>query len=167
MPSATVSPEIREAGPNDVQAVWLIAEPVIRAGDTYALPWDMTREAACAYWFAPDHRVFVAVDGDDLLGTYFLCANRQGGGDHVANAAFMTAERARGRGIARAMCDHAIKQAKELGFLAMQFNFVVATNQGAVRLWQSLGFEIVGTLRDAFRHPTEGLVDALVMSRKL
>ena len=167
MSTAAIGVAIREAGPGDAPAIWSIIEPVIRAGETYALPREMTREAACSYWFAPDHRVFVAVDGDDVLGTYFLCANRPGGGDHVANAAFMTAERARGRGIARAMCAHAIEQARELGFLAMQFNFVVATNQGAVRLWQSFGFEIVGTLARAFRHPTAGLVDALVMSRQL
>ena len=158
---------IREAGSEDADAVWRIIEPVIRAGEAYALPSDMTREAAMAYWFASGHRVIVAAAGDELLGTYFLCANQKGGGDHVANAGYVTAEAARGRGIARAMCVESIERARNLGFLAMQFNFVIATNEGAIRLWQSLGFETVGRLPKAFRHPQAGYVDALIMHRLL
>lgn len=158
---------VREAGADDAEAVGRIIEPVIRAGETYALSADMTADSAVAYWFAPGHEVFLAIDGDEVVGTYFLCPNQKGGGAHVANAGYITAERARGRGIARAMCRHSIEQAEARGFLAMQFNFVVATNKGAIRLWQDLGFEIVGRLPKAFRHPGEGLVDAFVMYRLL
>ncbi len=158
---------IREAGSDDKAAIWRIIEPVIRAGETYALPSEMSEEAAIAFWFGEGHHVYVAQDGDDPLGTYFLRANKQGAGDHVANAGYVTAERARGRGIAAAMCRDSIERAKDLGFLALQFNFVVATNEGAVRLWQRLGFETVGRLPNAFRHPSAGLVDALVMHRTL
>lgn len=158
---------IRLAGPDDAEVVWQIIEPVIRSGDTYALPSDMTADDAIGYWFAPGHQVFLASDAGEAVGTYFLCANNRGGGDHVANAGYVTAEAARGRGIARAMCVESIARAKNLGFLAMQFNFVIASNEGAIRLWQSLGFETVGRLPKAFRHPVAGLVDALIMYRDL
>lgn len=158
---------IRPAGADDRPTVWRMIEPVVRAGETYALPADMTADDGIGFWFAPDHKVFVAADNDDVIGTYFLCANKQGGGDHVANAGYITADRARGRGVARSMCLHSMTQARAAGFLAMQFNFVIATNTGAVRLWASLGFEIVGRLPEAFRHPSEGLVDALIMHRRL
>lgn len=158
---------IRAAGKGDSTAIWAIIEPVIRAGETYALPRDMSEEQAIAFWCGDGHHVHVALEGGDVLGTYFLRANKQGGGDHVANAGYITAPRARGRGIARAMGLHSIECARALGFCALQFNFVVATNHGAIRLWQSLGFETVGRLPGAFRHPGAGLVDALVMHRRL
>jgi ribosomal protein S18 acetylase RimI-like enzyme len=158
---------IRIATPADQDAVWAILEPIIRAGETYTLPRDMSRESAFAYWFGPGHEVFVAEDDGQVLGTYFIQANQKGGGDHVANCGYMTAAHATGRGIARAMCAHSLEHAKSRGFRAMQFNFVVSTNQRAVRLWQSFGFEIAGRLPGAFRHPSAGLVDALVMYRNL
>jgi len=158
---------VRPAEDRDNEAIWSILEPVIRAGETYTLPQDMTREAALAYWRAPAHEVFVAEDGGDIAGTYYLRANQMGGGSHVANCGYMTAQHASGRGVARAMCLHSIERAKARDFRAMQFNFVVSTNERAVRLWQSLGFEIVGRLPAGFRHPELGFVDALVMFRAL
>ncbi len=160
---------IRPAGPADAQAVWRIIEPVIRAGETYALPMDMTIDDALAFWFAPAHQVFLACDrGDgDVVGTYFLRANKKGGGDHVANAGYVTAMGHEGRGIARAMGLHSLDRARARGFLAMQFNFVVSTNRRALCLWLSLGFDIVGRLPDAFRHPRHGLVEILIMYRHL
>jgi ribosomal protein S18 acetylase RimI-like enzyme len=158
---------IRPATSADDCAVWAILEPTIRAGDTYALPRDGTRAQMLAYWFAPGNHVFVAEVGGDVLGTYALRANQQGGGAHVANAGFMTHPDATGRGIARAMGLHAIETAASRGFLAMQFNFVVATNTRAVGLWTSLGFSEIGRLPEAFRHPVDGFVDALVMYRRL
>ena len=140
---------------------------MIRAGETYTLPRDMQREEALAFWFLAGHEVFVAEEGDAILGTYFLRANQQGGGAHVANCGYVTAEAAAGRGVARAMCAHSLEHAKLRGFHAMQFNFVVSTNERAVRLWQSFGFETVGRLPGAFLHPTAGYVDALVMFRGL
>jgi ribosomal protein S18 acetylase RimI-like enzyme len=159
--------EIRAANTNDSDAIWKILEPVIRAGDTYTLPADMSREDALAYWNTPGHEVFVAEENGEILGTYYLRANQKGGGAHVANCGYMTAPWASGRGVARAMCQHSLERAKERDFRAMQFNFVVSSNERAVRLWQSMGFQIVGRLPKAFMHPKLGSVDALVMYRQL
>jgi ribosomal protein S18 acetylase RimI-like enzyme len=158
---------IRPARAGDEPAIWTIIAPIIRAGETYALPRDMTRAEATAYWIGPDRETFVADEGGRLLGTYYLRANQPGGGSHVCNCGFMTAAEASGRGVARAMCAHALAHARARGFRAMQFNLVVSTNTRAVRLWQSLGFAIVGTLPGAFAHPQKGDVDAFVMFQTL
>ena len=139
---------------------------MIRAGETYTLPRDLSREDALAYWFEPGHHVYVYDEGE-ILGTYFLHTNAAGGGSHVANCGYATLVRARGRGVAGTMCTHSLELASQQGFTAMQFNFVVATNEGAIALWKRLGFDVVGRLPRAFRHPTQGLVDALVMHRAL
>jgi ribosomal protein S18 acetylase RimI-like enzyme len=159
--------DIRAAADHDRDAIWGILEPVIRAGETYPLPRDMSREAAIAYWLSPQHEVFVAADGNSIVGTYYLRANNAGGGAHVANCGYMVAKGATGRGVARAMCTHSLAHAKARGFRAMQFNFVVATNTRAVKLWQAMGFTIVGRLPGVFAHPALGFVDALVMHRVL
>jgi ribosomal protein S18 acetylase RimI-like enzyme len=158
---------IRPAEPADADAVWAILEPVIQAGDTYTLSRDMPREDALGFWFAPGNDVFVAEDEAALAGTYFLRANQKGGGSHVANCGYITAQPASGRGIARAMCLHSLEHARTRGFRAMQFNFVVSTNLRAVNLWKSCGFYVVGCLPEAFLHPVEGYVDAFVMFRFL
>jgi ribosomal protein S18 acetylase RimI-like enzyme len=158
---------IRAAEPKDADAIWQILEPVIRAGETYALPRDMTEAAALAYWTGPDRNTFVAEESSQVIGTYYLRANQQGGGSHVANCGYMTAPSATGRGVARAMCEHSLHQARANGFRAMQFNFVIRTNERAVKLWESLGFVIAGRLPGAFNHPGLGYVDALVMFKTL
>lgn len=158
---------IRRASIADGDAIWRILEPVLRAGETYALPRDLVRGDALAYWFGDGRQTFVAAAGDDVLGTYYLRPNQAGGGSHVANCGYVTAPRATGRGIARAMALDSLERARAAGFRAMQFNFVVGTNQRAIRLWQSLGFEVVGRLPGAFSHPTLGFVDALVMYREI
>jgi ribosomal protein S18 acetylase RimI-like enzyme len=158
---------IRAATPADDDAIWRILEPTFRAGETYPTPRDVSRADALAYWRSAGHAVFVAEQGGDIAGTYYLRANTQGGGAHVANCGYMVAADAMGRGVARAMCEHSLEQARERGFAAMQFNFVIASNARAVRLWQSMGFEIAGTLPGAFRHPRLGAVDAYVMYRTL
>jgi len=158
---------IRLANGNDRDAIWQILEPMIRAGETYTLPRDMGREEALAYWFSADKETFVWEEDGRILRTYFLKANQQGGGAHVANCGYVTSAAAQGRGIARAMCLHSLERAKDRGFRAMQFNFVVSTNERAVKLWQSLGFEIVSRLPRTFEHPEQGFVDALVMYREL
>lgn len=154
---------IRAANVADSDAIWRILEPVFRAGETYPLPRNIDRAEALAYWLASGNRVFVAEEDGDVVGTYYLRANQRGGGSHVCNCGFMLTADAEGRGIARRMCLHSKELAKRSGFRAMQFNFVVSTNQRAVRLWQSLGFDIVGRLPLAFEHPTKGFVDAFVM----
>jgi ribosomal protein S18 acetylase RimI-like enzyme len=159
--------QIRPAEKADEAAIWAILEPIIRGGETYALARDMSRAAALAYWLGPDRETFVAEEKGRILGTYYLRANQPGGGAHVCNCGFMTDRAATGRGVARQMGAHALAHAKARGFRAMQFNFVIATNERAIRLWQSLGFAIVGRLPLAFHHPTQGDVDALVMYRAL
>ncbi len=158
---------IRSATDSDADAVWAILEPIVRAGETYTLPRNMTRADALRHWFAPAHDVFVAESDGAIVGTYLLRPNQLGGGAHVCNCDYMTAPWSTGRGVARAMCEHSLAHARSRGFRAMQFNFVVSTNDRAVRLWQSLGFEIVGRLPKAFSHPQHGYVDALVMYRSL
>jgi ribosomal protein S18 acetylase RimI-like enzyme len=158
---------IRPAVSGDANAIWAIMEPIIRAGETYTLARDMDKESALAYWLSAEREVFVAEDNGDTVGTYCLQANQKGGGAHVANCGYMTAVSATGRGVARAMCAHSLDRARERGFHAMQYNFVISTNERAVRLWQSFGFEIVGRLPGAFQHPTRGYVDAYIMYRDL
>lgn len=152
---------------DDGDAIWQIVEPMLRAGETYTLPRDMARDEALAYWFSPGHEVFVAEEEDAFVGCYYLRANQRGGGAHVANCGYVTAQQATGRGIARAMCLHSLNTARDRGFRAMQFNFVVSSNERAVRLWSTLGFATVGRLPGAFLHPRLGYVDALVMYRAL
>jgi ribosomal protein S18 acetylase RimI-like enzyme len=158
---------IRPATPADDDAIWAILEPTFRAGETYPIPRDVSREDALAYWRSPGHGVFVAEAGGRVAGTYYLRANNKGGGAHVANCGYMVAPGAYGRGLARAMCAHSLDMARARGFTAMQFNFVIAANERAVKLWQACGFAIIGTLPGAFRHPKLGLVDAYVMHRRL
>ena len=158
---------IRPAAQADRDAIWNIFHEIVAAGDTYAFDPGMSREEALAYWFGADTRTYVAESDGRIVGTYILRANQPGAGSHVANAAFMVAHDARGLGVGRSMAEHSLSEARCLGFRAMQFNFVVSTNEEAVRLWKQVGFEIVGTLPDAFRHPRKGYVDVYVMFRSL
>lgn len=158
---------IRAAAASNADAIWAIMEPIVRAGETYTLPRDMDKKSALTYWLSAEHEVFVAEDNNEIVGTYILRANQKGGGAHVANCGYITAVSAPGRGIARAMCAHSLDHARARGFRAMQYNFVVSTNERAVRLWQSFGFEIVGRLPRAFHHPALGYVDAYIMYRDL
>lgn len=158
---------VRSATDADADAIWDMLEPVLHAGETYALPRDWTRAEALAYWFMPGHEVFVAEAGGEVCGTYYLQANQRGGGAHVANCGYVTAGSAAGKGVATAMCEHSLEHAAARGFQAMQFNFVLSSNTRAVALWQRLGFAIVGTIPVAFDHPRLGLVDAYVMHRFL
>ena len=161
---------IRPARPEDAEAILAILLPAFRAGDTYAVDPQIDAAGARDYWLAPGKTVFVAETsgpGGRVVGTGYVRANQAGGGAHVANAGFVTDPAARGRGVASALLDHALTAARAMGFRAMQFNFVVSTNEGAIRLWTRAGFAIVGRLPGAFRHPTAGDVDALVMYRTL
>jgi ribosomal protein S18 acetylase RimI-like enzyme len=158
---------IRPSRPEDTAAIWSIIEPTIRAGETYALDPKMSEADALAYWLGADKETFVAEDDGSILGTYYMRPNHAGGGAHVCNCGYMTSAAATGRGIARLMCQHSLDHARARGYRAMQFNFVVSTNERALRLWESLGFEIVGRLPLAFRHPRYGYVDALVMFQLL
>jgi L-amino acid N-acyltransferase YncA len=158
--------EIRAATAADRDAIWSIFREVVAARDTYAFDPEISRQDALTYWFQANTRTYVAESSGRVVGTYILRPNQSGGGSHVANAGFMVASVARGQGIGRAMAEHCLSEGRRLGFRAMQFNFVVSTNP-AVRLWQKLGFKIVGTLPGAFRHPEKGYVDVYVMFRSL
>jgi len=159
--------EIHQATGADHDAIWNIFHAVIAPGDTYAFDPKMCREEALAYWFRADTHTYVVGNDGRVVGTYILRPNQPALGSHVANAAFMVAPAARGQGIGRAMGEHCLSEARRLGFRAMQFNFVVSTNEGAIRLWKQLGFEVLGTLPGAFRHPQKGYVDVYVMFRSL
>ncbi|PWT86583.1 MAG: GNAT family N-acetyltransferase [Acidobacteria bacterium] len=159
--------KIRAATDADGDAIWKIFHETVAAGDTYALDPNLSRKEALQYWCGKSTRTYVAEDGGHVVGTYILRPNQSGGGSHVANAAFMVAHDAQGQGIGRAMGEHCLSEARKLGFRAMQFNFVVSTNEAAVRLWQKLGFKIIGTLPGAFHHPERGYVDVCVMYRSL
>lgn len=158
---------IREATQDDFEQIWPIFREVVAAGDTYAIAPDTTREQARALWMSAPKKTFVFEEDGRVLGTYYIKPNQSGPGDHVCNCGYMVASQSRGRGVATALCEHSQRIARELGYRAMQFNCVVSTNEGAVRLWTALGFATVGRLPGAFRHPTRGLVDALVMYKWL
>jgi len=159
--------KIRPAAHNDWSSIWSIVRPVIRAGETYALDRDMGETDARHYWLGQDKETFVAEMDGKIVGTYYMRANQPGGGGHICNCGYVTSADATGRGIAQAMCLHSLDYARERGYKGMQFNFVISTNTRAVKLWESFGFEPVGRLPDAFHHPEEGYVDALVMFRAL
>jgi L-amino acid N-acyltransferase YncA len=140
---------------------------IISAGEVFAFDAQMLRQDALAFWCGPDKQTYVAEQDGQVCGSYYVKANQQGGGAHVANAGYMVSAEARGKQIGRAMTEHSLAEARRLGFRAMQFNFVVSTNESAVHLWKEFGFKIVGTLPAAFRHPQKGFVDVYVMFRAL
>lgn len=159
---------IRPFEESDWLATWAVLEPVFRAGDTYSFPPTISESEAYKAWVGIPAATFVAEDDSgQILGTYYIKANQPGQGAHVCNCGYVVGEAFRGKGIASAMCEHSQREAVRRGFRSMQFNLVVSTNTGAVRLWKKLGFEIVGTLPEAFNRPTKGFVDAFVMYKKL
>jgi GNAT superfamily N-acetyltransferase len=158
---------IRPALAADWPVIWRMLEPAMRVGETLALPRDGDEAIGRAYWTSPEKRNFLAVEGDEALGTSYIRANQQGGGAHIANCGYLTAEAARGRGVARALCAHSIDWCRAKGFRAIQFNFVVSSNEPAVHLWHDFGFDVLARLPHAFDHPRLGYVDALVMWKTL
>lgn len=158
---------IREIGVLEFGRAWPIFRAVVGKGDTYSYPPGIDEAQACAMWTTAPSRCFVAERDGEVLGVYMLRPNQPGLGDHVANCGYMVAPRARGQGIASAMCEHSLAEARCAGFTAMQYNFVVSSNEGAVRLWQRHGFAIVGRVPGAFRHADLGPTDVYVMHREL
>jgi len=158
---------IRPAREDDFAVLWPILRAVIRAGETYAIDRDITREAAFDLWMKTPHATYVAERDGAILGTYYIKANFAGGAAHVCNCGYMVAPAARGQGIAAKMCAHSQDAARALGYRAMQFNIVLESNQGAIHLWQKLGFETVGRLPQVFDHPKLGLIEARVMYKWL
>lgn len=159
--------DIREANEIDFDQIWPIFHEIVSAGDTYSIDRNTRREEALNLWLRKPQKTFVVEDRGEILGTYYIKANHPGPGSHVCNCGYMVASRARGRGIATAMCEHSQQIARALGYKAMQYNLVVSTNTVAIDLWKRLGFEIVGRLPKAFAHPVRGYVDAFVMYKWL
>ena len=158
---------IREAQKEDWNSIWPIFNEIVVAGDTYAYEANSTNEQAKVIWLDAPRKTYVFEENGDILGTYYLKTNQAGAGKHVCNCGYMVASSARGKGLATLMCEHSQRVAIELGYKAMQFNFVACSNEGAIRLWGKLGFETVGRLPKAFNHPSKGYVDALVMYKWL
>jgi len=157
-------PAIRPAKDDDWPRIWPIFDATVRAGETYAYPLDLTSEQARDLWLErPPGLTVVLEEVDEILGTAKMGPNRPGPGDHVGTASFMVAETARGRGVGRRLGEHVVQWHRDQGYRGIQFNAVVETNESAVRLWQKLGFEIVGTVPGAFRSPTRGYVGLHVM----
>lgn len=159
--------KIRKANISDQEQIWEIFREVVSHGETYVFSPDISKEDALAYWMNPKSHCYVLEENGEILGTYVIRDNQPGLGSHVANASFMVSHKARGRGVGKLIGEDALQEAKDLGYSAMQFNIVISTNAVAVKLWQSLGFKIIGTSPKAFNHKTLGLVDAYIMHRFL
>ena len=158
---------IREATQDDFARIWPIFHEIVAAGETYGYPRDIAQEQSRELWIDVPRKTFVFEENGQILGTYYIKTNQLGPGAHVCNCGYMVSSAARGRGVATAMCAHSQEIARELGYKAMQSNFVTSSNEGAVRLWSKHGFTIVGRVPKAFRHPSKGYVDALVMYKWL
>lgn len=164
----TMSPlDITDLPAEDFHLMWPIFHAVVAAGDSYSLDPATTFDAACRLWTTPPSRAFLARKDGVVVGGYVLRPARDGLGDHVANAGYMVAPEARRQGIAQALCEHSLDVARQAGYQAMQFHYVVASNEAAVRVWQRCGFAIVGRVPKSFRHSALGLVDTLIMHRFL
>lgn len=160
--------EIRRADKQtDFDKVWGIFKKVISTGDTFVFDPNTPKESLHKHWFADYMNTFVAVDNDEILGTYIIKPNQIDLGDHIANCSYMVNPKYHGRGTGKKLCEHSIQFAKDNGFLGIQFNIVVSTNESAVKLWQKFGFEIIGKTPKAFRHKTLGLVDTYIMYKDL
>ena len=159
--------EIRPAIETDKPAIWQIIKAVVAGGDTYVFAPDTPEDEMMAYWFTPDKHNYVAEIDGEIVATFWLRANNPGLGKHIGNAAYMVAPDAHGKGIGKQIALWSLEEARRLGFTAMQFNFVVKSNAVAVKLWQRIGFEIIGEIPDAFVHSKNGLTNAYIMYRKL
>jgi GNAT superfamily N-acetyltransferase len=163
----TVMFSIHPACESDWPIVWALFRDAAAGGDVFAYDEHTGEETARKLWFDPPAVCFVAEEDGGIVGTYYVRPNQPGRGNHVANGGYMVAPVARGRGLSRVLCEHSLDTARRLGFTAMQFNYVVATNAAAIRTWEKCGFTVAGRLPEAFRHKDRGLVDVLVMFRKL
>lgn len=158
---------IREATKYDWNSIWPIFHSIASAGETYGYDENTSKEQAEYIWLVSPVKTFIFEDNKEVVGTYYLKTNQAGPGNHVCNCGYMVDAKSRGKGVARLMCEHSQQVAIQLGYKAMQFNFVAASNEGAVSLWTKLGFDKVGCLPKAFNHPKLGYTDAFVMYKWL
>ena len=158
---------IRKAGNTDYEAIWEIFSKVIATGDTYVFSPNTPKTSLQKYWLAENMDTFIALENEEVIGTYFIKPNQVDLGSHIANCGYMIHPKHHSKGFGRQLCEHSIKYAKEKGYFGIQFNVVVSTNTNAVALWQKCGFSIIGTTPKGFRHPTLGLVDTYIMFREV
>jgi len=158
---------IREATEKDFEKIWPIFHEIVSLGETYAYSRSTTKNEALKICLTAPKKTFVCEEDNQILGTYYLKTNQEGPGQHVCNCGYMVSSSARGKGLATTMCKHSQSIALEMGYKAMQFNFVASSNTGAIKLWEKLGFLTVGCLPKAFNHPIQGYIDALVMYKWL
>jgi L-amino acid N-acyltransferase YncA len=160
-------PMIRLAQDTDWPGIWPVLQEAFATGDTYPFPPDISEQDARHAWMDVPQGTYVAEEGGVILGTHYLKPNQPGLASHICNAGYIVAKAARGRGLGRSLCAHSMEEGRSLGFRGMQFNLVVSTNEGAVRLWQDMGFAVIGTVPGAFKHDKLGYVDALIMYQDL
>jgi L-amino acid N-acyltransferase YncA len=158
---------IRKAIEADEEQIWKILKEVIAQGDSFAFDPSSPKEKMMTYWMEPEKHTYVAILDNTVVGSFFIKSNQPGLGSHIANAGYMTSPLASGKGIGKAMGQFSLEEARRLGYKAMQFNIVVKSNERAVRLWQSLGFIIIGEIPEAFNHQTLGMTNAYIMYQKL
>jgi ribosomal protein S18 acetylase RimI-like enzyme len=158
---------IREAHVSDQEETWEIIKQVIATGDTYAFAPNSSKEKMLSYWFGNDKQTYVAINNNTLAGTFIIKNNQPDLGSHIANAAYMVSPQSAGQGIGKLMGEFSLIEAKKLGYRAMQFNLVIKSNETAVRLWQKIGFEIIGEIPEAFNHAKKGYTNAYIMYREL
>jgi len=158
---------IRQAKENDKEDIYKIARDVLKTGDTYTLSPNSKKDEILSYWFGQNKSTYVALLNNKIVGFFYIKPNQAELGNHIANASYMVAPKFQNKGIGRKMCEYSLSKAKEIGYKAMQFNFVVKSNVSAVKLWQKLGFRIIGEIPKAFRHSTNGLVNAYIMFKEL
>ena len=159
--------EIRRFTDADKPRIWEIIKSVIATGDTYVFYPDSSAEKMLAFWCGADKMTYVALSDGEILGTFFLKANQPDLGSHIANAGYMVSPEAKGKRVGRTMAEFSLDEARNMGFRAMQFNFVVKSNEIAVKLWKDVGFDVIGEIPEAFQHPQNGLTNALIMYRTL
>ena len=159
--------EIRKANPSDNDAIWQIIKEVIATGDTYAFNPGSSKEKMLAYWCAPEAHTYIALQDGIIAGTFVMKDNQPALGSHIANSGYMVSPLAAGKGIGKAMAIFSLEEAKQIGYKAMQFNFVIKSNERAIKLWQQLGFVIIGEVPEAFNHSVQGLTNVYIMYRKL
>jgi RimJ/RimL family protein N-acetyltransferase len=158
--------EITPLSTDAFDSIWHIVEPIVRAGETYAYPPDATKEMMRDIWFyGGKARVFVALEGGEAVGTYYIKPNQMEPAAHTANAGFMTSRTHQGKGIASAMADHMLHQAKKLGYHAIQFNMVLEDNIPSLKIWEKRGFNVLGRIPDAYRKPDGSYVSAFILHK--
>ncbi|MDF6017113.1 GNAT family N-acetyltransferase [Streptomyces sp. JH34] len=160
---------IREATEKDWPSIWPFFHAIVAAGETFTYPTELAEDMAQSWWLIEEpNRTVVAVDdAGTVLGTAKMNRNHMGNGSHIASASYMVAPEHSGRGVGRALCAYTVDWARKAGYRAMQFNAVVETNANAVKLYRSLGFEIIGTLPEGFNHPEHGYVGLHIMYKSL